>query len=498
MYFSKDRFHDVSRKSVLTPEMTTIWDDMGIGVAVVDANGVCEYMNPIQRRADGFTRINVEGQHITKLYVPYEQDCIPTIECLRKSEPILKKCYFYKTTNSYLASTVSDFFPLYRHGKKDGVIAFTIWTGAAPLGDSKRRSKKSTAHNKSYNYYTFEDLVGDDEALKEVLGEARTAAKAPSHVMIWGESGTGKEVFAQAIHSESERRAKPFIAENCAAIPENLLEAILFGTTKGAYTDAPDKPGLFEEANGGTLLLDELNSMPLGLQGKLLRVLQEKRVRRLGSHKEIPVDVRVISILNEAPLNAVGQGILRSDLFYRLAVVGLAVPPLRDRKKDIPLLARTFIERSEQNQGVGLIGVEPDVVQMFFDYDWPGNVRELLHVIEGSLALLGNKSSINHSSLPRHFREACDNAQSSRRSQPKNEQLNSAEDSMLGANFFDYSMIKRNSVVPLKSCVQKYEAECISNVLRVTGGNVAKAARMLQITGAGLRYKIQQLGIDEY
>ncbi len=496
MYFNREKFFDISRKDVLNPAMTPIWDDMGIGVAVVDANGVCEYMNPIQRNADGFSRIDVMGEHITKLYVPHELRCIPTIECLRKGKPILRKSYFYKTTNNYLASTVSDFFPLFDHGKKDGVIAFTIWTGTTSLMDNKSKSgKSSTPKGKLYSYYTFESIVGQDESLCEVLEEARAAAKSPSHVMIWGESGTGKEVFAQAIHAESNRCDKPFIAENCAAIPENLLEAILFGTAKGAYTDAADKPGLFEEANGGTLLLDELNSMPLGLQAKLLRVLQEKRVRRLGSRTEIPIDVRVISILNEAPLNAVGQGILRSDLFYRLAVVGIAVPPLRHRKKDIPLLARTFIERSEQNQGNEPVGVDPEIVKMFLEYDWPGNIRELLHVIEGSLALLGDKTSISCSSLPRHFREAC-KGRSPASLNPPETLSDSNEIPMRGKDFFDYNGIKRNAVVPLKSCVQEYETQCIRNVLNVTGGNVAKAARILQITGAGLRYKIKQYNIE--
>lgn len=497
MYFSKESFFNVSRRSVLTPEMTAIWDDLGLGVAVVDADGYCEYMNPIQRRADGFTRIHVEGQHITQLYVPHELDCIPTVECLRLSKPILKKSYLYKTTNNYLAGTVSDFFPLYDQGRKDGVITFTLWTGSVPLVDPRKYSRKPASRDKDYSYYTFDSLVGQDDSLCEVLAEARTAAKSSSNVMIWGESGTGKEVFAQAIHMESERKDKPFIAENCAAIPENLLEAILFGTSKGAYTDAPDKPGLFEEANGGTLLLDELNSMPLGLQAKLLRVLQEKRVRRLGSQKEIPVDVRVISILNEAPLDAVSEGLLRSDLFYRLAVVGIAVPPLRERKEDLTMLFRSFISRSEQTKVPGLIGVEPDVVQMFYDYDWPGNVRELLHVVEGSLALLGDRTSIGVDNLPRHFREAHEKSLFLVSPQTEVAVSQQNNDSMLGKNFFDYNAIKRNSVVPLKSCVQQYETECIKNVLRVTGGNVAKAARIMQITGAGLRYKIQQLEIGE-
>ncbi|WP_272701013.1 sigma-54 interaction domain-containing protein [Desulfovibrio sp. Fe33] len=495
MLFSEEKFTDVSRASVLTPAMTAIWDDLGVGVAVVDANGICEYMNPIQRRADSFTSLPVRGQHITKLYVPHELECIPTIECLRSSRPILKKSYFYKTTNNYLASTVSDFFPLYDHGRKDGVIAFTIWTGSATLNDSKRRPKKPA--ERSYSYYTFDSIIGKDDSLADVLAEARTAARASSHVMIWGESGTGKELFAQAIHSGSDRRDEPFVAENCAAIPQNLLEAILFGTSKGAYTDAPEKPGLFEAANGGTLLLDELNSMPLGLQAKLLRVLQEKRVRRLGSSKEIPVDVRVISILNEAPLTAVGNGILRSDLYYRLAVVGLAVPPLRDRKGDIPLLVRTFIERSKQAQDGAPIEVTPEVLRIFQDYDWPGNIRELQHVIEGGLAMLGDQHSMDCRTLPRHFREACETTCVAESAEPMAETPGPDENAGPSQNYFDYRTVKRNSVIPLKQCMQRYEAECLCNVLRVTGGNVAKAARILEITAAGLRYKIKQLGIED-
>lgn len=498
MLFDVSKLYDVSRESVLTPAITAIWDGLGIGVAVVDADGICQYMNAIQRRVDGFSRISVVGRHITSLYVPHELACIPTIECLQKGQPILKKAYWYQTTNNYLASTVTDFFPLFDHGKKDGVIAFTIWMGTTSLVETTRRPAKSPASKgAAYDYYTFESLVGQSRSLVEVIGEARTAARTSSPVMIWGESGTGKEVFAQAIHAESDRRDKPFIPVNCAAIPENLLEGILFGTAKGAYTDAPDKSGLFERADGGTLLLDELNSMPLGLQAKLLRVLQEKRVRRLGSHTEIPVDVRIISILNEAPLHAVEHGVLRRDLFYRLAVVGLAVPPLRLRKDDLTLLARTFIDRSDLCPVPGHIGIADDVIQMFLDYDWPGNIRELLHVIEGSLALLGGRTSIEQACLPRHFRIACQEAAAQQPPASMPPQSLTPEAQQAEQTYFDYRDVKKSSVVPLKSCLQRYEARCIGNVLRVTGGNVAKASRILQVTGAGLRYKMKVLGIAD-
>nr|WP_245168318.1 sigma 54-interacting transcriptional regulator [Desulfobaculum xiamenense] len=479
--------------------MTAIWDDMCIGVAVVDADGICEYMNDIQRRVDGFHRVPVVGQHITSLYVPHELECIPTIECLQKSEPLLKKSYFYKTTNNYLASTVTDFFPLFDHGKKDGVIAFTIWTGTTSLVARKRRQPKAAPPKgkTSYEFYTFDSLIGEDPTLLDVIREARTAAQTSSPVMIWGESGTGKELFAQAIHAGGERRDQPLIPVNCAAIPENLLEGILFGTAKGAYTDAGDKPGLFEEADGGTMLLDELNSMPMGLQAKLLRVLQEKRVRRIGSHTEIPVDVRIISILNEDPLKAVEEGLLRRDLFYRLAVVGISVPALRSRRQDIPLLTRTFIDRSQLRPLASSIDIEADVMQMFQDYDWPGNIRELLHVVEGSLALLGGRLSIEMEGLPRHFREACASMEMRSDTHPSLPTPTRPNEDTLQRDYYDYADVKRSSVVPLKTCLQEYEAQCIRNVLRVTGGNVAKAARIMEITGAGLRYKMKQLDIKD-
>lgn len=501
MFIDLQKFANVSRESVLTPLMKNIWDNMGIGVAVVDDHGVCEYMNEAQRHVDGFSDIDVVGQHITNLYVPHKLECIPTIECLQKGKPLLKKAYIYKTANNHLAHTVTDFFPLTDRGRKDGVIAFTVLNDPRAQGEKKHQPTKPSQPSRTVkaqsDFYTFDSIVGNNSELHEVIQQARTAAMTSSPVMIWGESGTGKELFAQAIHSESARSDRPFVAVNCAAIPENLLESLLFGTTKGSFTGASDKPGLFEEADGGTLLLDELNSMPLGLQAKLLRVLQEKHVRRLGSHTEIPINVRVISVLNEPPLEAVHNGILRHDIFYRLAVVGIEVPSLKERKDDIPLLARTFIARSEHAQYSRQIEITDDVLQMFHDYEWSGNIRELLHVIEGSLVLLGHGSHITQDCLPRHFREALKKETTI---PPPEQPATKDKELKLGPEnkrYYDYSSVKKNSVIPLKNCVQEYEAQCIRNVLRVTGGNVAKAARIFQITAAGLRYKMKQLSIEE-
>ena len=488
------RFASVSRESVLNPSMLAIWDGMGIGVAVVDAEGICRYMNPIQQRIDGFN--HVVGKHITNLYVPHDIKCIPTIECLQKGKPILRRVYTYKTTNNFMTRTVTDFFALFDSGVKDGVIAFTSWLGEDILGKLGIRKNEGRGCNKPQTLYSFRDLVGRDQALVAVIEAARAAANSSSPIMIWGESGTGKEVFAQAIHAASSRAAFPFVPVNCAAIPETLLESILFGTTKGTYTDASDKPGLFEEANHGTILLDELNSMPLGLQAKLLRVLQEKRIRRLGSHEEIPVDVRIISILNQHPLEAVQSGVLRRDFFYRLAVVSLAVPPLRERREDISLLVKSVVANSE---GGIPVSISNEAMCMFMEYHWPGNVRELEHVIEGSLAMMNEERSIDLNSLPKHFLEFYQKDRKELADVPVAQLAETASiiENSHKESYYDYSMIQRGAAVSLKECMNAYESSCINNVLRITGGNVAKAARMMHLTPAGLRYRIKMLNIDD-
>lgn len=255
-----------------------------------------------------------------------------------------------------------------------------------------------------------------------------------------------------------------------------------------------DKAGLFEKADGGTLLLDELNSMPLALQTKLLRVLQEKRVCRLGSCSEIPVDVRIVSVLNEPPLDAVERGVLRLDLFYRLAVVGLEIPPLRERRDDIPILANSFVETSDLRAGHRSIRFSDEVFQQFLEYVWPGNIRELAHVIECCLVMLGSEDVITDSCLPPHFRKAHRNSEHA--PAPAASTASVSAETHGVRSYFDYAEVKRGEVIPLKQCMNAYERRCIQNVLRVTGGNVAKAARIFKMTAAGLRYRIKTLDIS--
>ncbi|MCL6516757.1 MAG: sigma 54-interacting transcriptional regulator [Alicyclobacillus sp.] len=252
--------------------------------------------------------------------------------------------------------------------------------------------------------YTFDAILHQSDRMREVLEQARRAARTQSSVLIVGETGTGKELLAQAIHLASPRAKGPFVAQNCAALPEGLMEGLLFGTVKGAFTGAIDRPGLFEQADGGTLLLDELNALAPALQAKLLRVLQERTVRRLGDGRERAVDVRIIATMNVDPLAALSSGHLRRDLFHRLSVVVLVLPPLRERMEDLPMLVRAFIDQFNRRFGLSVEGVAPGLMRVLTRYHWPGNVRELEHTVEGAMNLVQDERWLEVRHLPVYLR----------------------------------------------------------------------------------------------
>lgn len=237
---------------------------------------------------------------------------------------------------------------------------------------------------------TFEKIIGSSEAMRRQIKLAEKASDVDLPVLITGETGTGKELFAKAIHSQSCRREKPYIAENCGAVPRNLAESIFFGTAKGAFTQAETKPGLFELADGGTLLLDELNSMPFELQSKLLRTLQEGSVRRLGGASEIAVDVRIMAALNEDAEMLLNSGKLRRDLYYRLNVIHLEIPPLREHREDIPEYITYFLKKYNEKYDKAFEGLANDAIKELKKRDYPGNVRELENIIEGAVAMGGS------------------------------------------------------------------------------------------------------------
>jgi DNA-binding NtrC family response regulator len=256
------------------------------------------------------------------------------------------------------------------------------------LSETALRSEVARLREEVSRSVRFDNIIGRSRAMQEIFALIRRVSASQASVLITGESGTGKELVARAIHGHSPRAAHPFVAVNCAAIPETLLESDLFGYKRGAFTDArADKPGLFVEASGGTLFLDEIAELPLPLQPKLLRVLQEREVRPLGATKSERVDVRLLTATNRQLEKRLKDGSFREDLFYRLNVIHIALPPLRDRTEDVLPLAEHFLTRSAQRAGKALKGFKESTKKVLLAYAWPGNVRELENVVERAVAL---------------------------------------------------------------------------------------------------------------
>ena len=306
--------------------------------------------------------------------------------------------------------------------------------------------------------HSLHDLTGKCPAMRKLFRFIEKIANSSGNVLLEGETGTGKEVIARALHQTSTRKNKPFIPVNCAAIPEGLLESELFGHAKGAFTDAKsDKKGLFVEAGDGTLLLDEIGEMPLAIQAKILRALQDRQIRPVGSNTSISFNARVIAATNKNLKEEVSVGTFREDLYYRLNIFKIEVPPLRERREDIPLLVRDFLNRHKQE---GLeIEISKEVMRFFLDYPWPGNIRELENVIERCV-YLAEDGRVSLSDLPSEMLAACQNQE-----------------------IFAFSQVK-----PLA----EVEVEYISYVLGKCGGNKQKAASLLGINRKTIHRKLEE------
>jgi DNA-binding NtrC family response regulator len=315
-------------------------------------------------------------------------------------------------------------------------------------------------------------IVGNSSLLQRALQRARAAAGTGADVLIEAESGTGKELLARFIHDASERSDKPFIAVNCAAVPEALLESELFGHGRGAFTGAvASRPGKFEMANGGTILLDEIGEMPLNLQPKLLRALQEREFERLGEGRSVHVDIRVVATTNVSLAEMVERGLFRADLYYRLNVIPLSLPALRDRRDDIPVLARHFAEQFAAQRRMGAPRLHPDFFARLQSHNWPGNVRELANFMRRVITLSGTLD---------------------------------IDAQCFDAEFHSTSTTRKTIAVPVKQIppvapagtpIRELERQHLENTLALTSGNRTHAAEMLGISLRTLRNKIREYGL---
>jgi two-component system response regulator AtoC len=318
--------------------------------------------------------------------------------------------------------------------------------------------------------YSFENIISKNKQMQKIFEVITKVAQYKSTILITGESGTGKELVARALHYNSDRAQNPFVAVNCGAIPENLLESELFGHAKGAFTDAiRTKKGLFEEADGGTLFLDEIGELAPQLQVKLLRVLQEGEIRRIGESKPIQVDVRIVAATVKDLVKEVNEGRFRDDLFYRINVLPIHIPPLRERNEDVPLLTAHFIRKYSQVMSKNVVGIDSRALEALMNYKWYGNVRELENTIERAI-VLADRENIEIENLPLEIQ----NFQEEIPLEPLAEE--------------EYSIKKSSRFL---------EMNLIKKALKKTKGNHTHAAKLLEISHRALLYKIKEYGIIE-
>ncbi|WP_018133038.1 sigma-54 interaction domain-containing protein [Effusibacillus pohliae] len=520
-------------KTVNTLEMLrAILGSIEEGIHAVNREGITIFYNEAAGRLDGLAPEEVIGKHVLDVFPSLKNETSTLLQVLATGKPLEHVRQTYTNVHGKKVHTVNSTLPIFSNGRligafevaKDLTQVKELAEKLIDLQASMVAPRKAKPRSAMEARYTFDDIVTCDPRMLQMKELAARAAATDSSVLVCGETGTGKELFVQAIHNLSPRRKKPFIAQNCAALPATLLEGLLFGTVKGSFTGAENRPGLFELADGGTLFLDEINSMSLELQAKLLRVLQEGLVRRIGDTKVTPVDVRVLAATNTDPLQAIQTGQLRPDLYYRLNVVSLHLPRLAERKADIPLLTRHFLDMYNERFQKQVERVSPDVERCFLRYEWPGNVRELQHAIEGAMNLVRDRE-IGLDLIPWQIAQAAGRQDGALGAEQTAAPLGQGKTSREGSGEIgEERLLQRRKAVqadpavvesgaagdtdgvlnpfgsvldafkrsglPLREFLERIERTITGAVMDETNGNVLQAAKRLGIPRQTLQYRI--------
>lgn len=443
-----------------------------VGVYIVDEKGKGLFYNEAMAAMEKINIDDVVGKPFHKAFPGVSLDESTLYKALNKNISIMHKQQTYKNLYGKEITTINSTVPVINDGETIAAVEIAKdITNIQELSNTilELQENTITPHKAepTIKRYKFEDIIGENRRFKEVIERAKKASGNSASVFIYGETGTGKELIAQSIHYQGNRKEKPFLAQNCAALPESLLEGILFGTVKGGFTGAVDRAGLFEQASGGTLLLDEISAMPYDLQSKLLRVLQENYIRRVGGTKDIPIDVRVIATVNESPEDLIAKGMLRKDLYYRLNVVNIKIPPLRERKDDIPVLTEKLLQKHSERFDKQLWMVSEGALKALQNYDYPGNVRELENVIMQSVSMADTEHVLTEKLLQMPWK-----------------------DRSIGRKIESWDMTES-----LDEYLADIEKELIREAIISQGGNVSKAAEELGIKRQTLQHKLKKYQI---
>jgi arginine utilization regulatory protein len=451
-----------------------VLDSIDAGVHVINSEGKTIIYNKKMMAIEGMDVEDVLDKNLLEVFQFSYGEESTLLNVLRTGKPALNVKQTYFNVKGSEITAINNTYPVFH----DDVII-----GAMEIARDITKLEKLIRENRSKKaepLYTFDHIIGEDLLLKEVVENSRRAAKTASPVLIVGETGTGKEMFAHSIHNGSPRAKEPLINQNCSALPDPVMEELLFGVNKEESGETIESPGLFEQAGSGTLILDEINYLSPPLQTKLLRALREKKVRRLGSEIDRQIECRMICTINEDPIDAISEGRLRKELYYQLSVVSIFIPPIRERMEDLEPLLTFFIEKYNGLFGMQVQGLEDSVYERFKNYDWPGNVRELEHVIEGAFNLMGSGGRIGYNQLPVHFRQ---------RTQLANEKN-------LDNNAQDFLFDGDKEIKPLEDYIAEAEIYYIQKALLHHDFNVTKTAKALGMSRQNLQYRIKKFEIE--
>ncbi|MDQ0859708.1 sigma-54-dependent Fis family transcriptional regulator [Bacillus sp. V2I10] len=442
------------------------------GITILDTKGTILFtikFNP-QFHSEIREREEILGESLFSVFPTLNKKSSTLLNAMKTGRPIFRDKQEIVDFMGRKIETTNISLPIRAHGKIIGAIELSKeikkenTNNAIEINSEMFKADKRLLENiqPERARYTLKEIITNNEQMRNLKRLTEKIAKGSSPVFIYGETGTGKELFAQSLHNASNRAEKPFIAQNCAAIPEALIESILFGTIKGSFTGAENNPGLFEIAEGGTIFLDEINSMPIHLQSKLLRILQDGYIRRLGDKIIRKVDVRVITASNKRPEDCVKDGDMRLDLYYRLCVMTLNIPPLRERKDDIKILLEFFISKYNVLLNKNVNNVSKETYDFLLRYNWPGNVRELEHIVEFAINQIDEwEDTLKMKDIEERVK-----------------------------NFIRHSE-EEIQIEPLKEAVARLERKMIEKTIQQTKGNVSQAAKLLEIPRQTLQNKIR-------
>ncbi|QAT40261.1 sigma 54-interacting transcriptional regulator [Clostridium sp. JN-9] len=447
-------------------------DNLDIGIHIVDGSGATIYYNEAMAQVEGIKKEDAIGKKVVDYLSDVKEDNSTLMNALKNGNKITDVIQHYSSIKKKKITSINTTIPVINENKI--IAAIEIAKDMTQLKELTEKICKLQVNDSTLKKtYTFNDIYGKNPIMLKAVEKAKKASLANSSVLIYAETGCGKEVFAQSIHYSGIRKNKPFIPINCAAIPDALLESMLFGTRRGSFTGAENKKGLFEEADGGTILLDEINSMNPYLQSKLLRVLQDGYIRPVGSNKTIDVDVRIIATLNEEPDKLIESGRLRKDLYYRLSVIRINIPPLRDRKEDIIYYVEHYIEYYNKMLGKNIKGIEPEVLQRFYDYNWPGNIRELKNIIESAVNMCDSNIYLSKEYFDIRINKNKGNDILKSGINTQAEMFNTYNSSL-----YEY--------------INEIEKKIIINMLEQNGNNITVTAKKLGLSRQNLQHKIKK------